>query len=98
MVDRLTKATHLTLVKVRYPTKTYAELYIPRIDCLYGVPRLPHRIKDLSLLPLRIKPGYIGPFRILQQYGPVAYQLKMPPHLSSTHDVFQARSDLSGET
>ncbi len=51
MVDRLTKTTHLTLVKVRYPIKTYAELYISRIDCLYGVPRLPHRIEDLNLLP-----------------------------------------------
>jgi len=51
MVDRLTKTTHLTLVKVRYPIKTYAELYISRIDCLYGVPGLPHRIEDLNLLP-----------------------------------------------
>ena len=48
MVDRLTKTTHLTLVKVRYPIKTYIKLYI---DCLYGVPRLPHRIGDLNLLP-----------------------------------------------
>ena len=36
----------------------------------------------------RIKPGSFGPFRILQQYGPAAYQSKLPPHLSSTHDVF----------
>ena len=28
MVDRLTKTTHLTLVKVRYPIKTYVKLYI----------------------------------------------------------------------
>src|SRR6266508_5040905 len=31
---------------------------------------------------------YIAPFRILQQCGHVAYQLELPPHLSSTHDVF----------
>src|SRR6266498_2270385 len=31
---------------------------------------------------------YIGPFKIIQQCGPVAYQLELPPHLSSTHDVF----------
>src|SRR6266540_3910697 len=36
----------------------------------------------------KLAPHYIGPFRILQQCGPVAYQLKLPPHLSSTHDVF----------
>src|SRR5438132_2946445 len=36
----------------------------------------------------KLVPRYIGPFRILQQCGPVAYQLELPPHLSSTHDVF----------
>ena len=38
----------------------------------------------------KLAPRYIGPFRILLQYGPVAYQLELPPHLSSTHDVFHA--------
>src|SRR5438132_10820624 len=36
----------------------------------------------------KLAPCYIGPFRIIQQCGPVAYQLELPPHLSSTHDVF----------
>src|SRR6266498_2300658 len=36
----------------------------------------------------KLAPRYIGPFRIFQQCGPVAYQLELPPHLSSTHDVF----------
>src|SRR5438128_6492873 len=36
----------------------------------------------------KLAPRYIGPFQILQHCGPVAYQLKLPPHLSSTHDVF----------
>src|SRR5438105_1114942 len=36
----------------------------------------------------KLAPRCIGPFRILQQCGPVAYQLELPPHLSSTHDVF----------
>src|SRR5438128_3674071 len=36
----------------------------------------------------KLAPRYIGPFRIIQQCGPVAYQLELPPHLSSTHDVF----------
>src|SRR5438034_3264923 len=36
----------------------------------------------------KLAPCYIGPFQILQQCGPVAYQLDLPPHLSSTHDVF----------
>src|SRR6266540_6939184 len=36
----------------------------------------------------KLAPRYIGPFRIIQQCGPVVYQLELPPHLSSTHDVF----------
>src|SRR6266540_31775 len=36
----------------------------------------------------KLAPRYIGPFRILQQCGPMAYQLELLPHLSSTHDVF----------
>src|SRR5204862_8238058 len=36
----------------------------------------------------KLAPRYIGPFKIIQHCGPVAYQLELPPHLSSTHDVF----------
>src|SRR5207237_6182035 len=36
----------------------------------------------------KLAPRYIGPFRIIQQCRPVAYQLELPPHLSSTHDAF----------
>src|SRR6266508_4314645 len=36
----------------------------------------------------KLAPRYIGPFRVLQQCGPIAYQLELPPHLSSIHDVF----------
>ena len=39
IVDRLTKTAHFIPVKTRYPTKTYAELYISRIVCLLGVPK-----------------------------------------------------------
>src|SRR6266508_429474 len=39
IVDRLTKTAHFIPVKTRYPTKTYAELYISRIVCLHGVPK-----------------------------------------------------------
>jgi hypothetical protein len=31
---------------------------------------------------------YIGPFKILEQRGKVAYQLELPPQLSDVHDVF----------
>jgi hypothetical protein len=36
----------------------------------------------------KLAPRYIGPFRILEQRGEVAYQLELPPQLSDVHDVF----------
>jgi hypothetical protein len=36
----------------------------------------------------KLAPRYLGPFKILEQRGEVAYQLKLPPQLSDVHDVF----------
>jgi hypothetical protein len=35
----------------------------------------------------KLAPRYIGPFKILEQRGEVAYQLELPPQLSDVHDV-----------
>jgi hypothetical protein len=32
---------------------------------------------------------FIGPFKILEKRGEVAYQLELPPQLSDVHDVFR---------
>jgi hypothetical protein len=36
----------------------------------------------------RLTPRFIGPFKILEKRGEVAYQLELPPQLSDVHDVF----------
>jgi hypothetical protein len=36
----------------------------------------------------KLAPRFIGPFKILEKRGEVAYQLKLPPQLSDVHDVF----------
>jgi hypothetical protein len=36
----------------------------------------------------KLAPRFIGPFKILEMRGEVAYQLELPPQLSDVHDVF----------
>ena len=36
----------------------------------------------------KLNPRYIGPFRILEMIGPVAYRLELPSKLSRIHNVF----------
>jgi hypothetical protein len=36
----------------------------------------------------KLAPRFIGPFKILEKRGEVAYQLEVPPQLSDVHDVF----------
>jgi hypothetical protein len=36
----------------------------------------------------KLTPRYIGPYEIIETCGLVAYQLKLPPHMSAVHDVF----------
>jgi hypothetical protein len=35
----------------------------------------------------KLAPHYAGPYEIKDTCGPVAYQLKLPPHMSVVHDV-----------
>jgi len=36
----------------------------------------------------KLSPRFVGPFRIKEKIGRVAYHLVLPPHLHKTHDVF----------
>jgi hypothetical protein len=36
----------------------------------------------------KLAPGFIGPFKILEKRGEVAYQLEFLPQLSNVDDVF----------
>jgi hypothetical protein len=36
----------------------------------------------------KLTPRFIGPLKILEKRGEVAYLLKLPPQLSDVHDVF----------
>ncbi|KAJ4977845.1 hypothetical protein NE237_008625 [Protea cynaroides] len=36
----------------------------------------------------KLSPRYVGPYEILAKHGKVAYQLTLPPSMSSVHDIF----------
>jgi hypothetical protein len=47
-------------------------------------------VRDLCRFKVRVKlaPRFIGPFKILEKRGEVAYQLELTSQLSDVHDVF----------
>ncbi|WVZ97615.1 hypothetical protein U9M48_043134 [Paspalum notatum var. saurae] len=43
----------------------------------------------LRVSPMKgLAPRYVGPFKITEKCGPVAYRLELPPYLAAVHDVF----------
>jgi hypothetical protein len=36
----------------------------------------------------KLAPRYVGPFEIIEAYGPVAYKIRLPTQLAAIHDIF----------
>ncbi|WVZ86032.1 hypothetical protein U9M48_032876 [Paspalum notatum var. saurae] len=45
----------------------------------------------------KLAPRYVGPFKISEKCGPVAYRLELPPHLAAVHDIFHVAASAEEE-
>ncbi|XP_070010668.1 uncharacterized protein [Nicotiana sylvestris] len=59
--------------------------------CVPNIDRLRERIMakaHTSRKKGKLSPRYVGPYRIIQKIGQVAYKLELPPEMSMVHPVF----------
>ncbi|GJX70170.1 putative reverse transcriptase domain-containing protein [Tanacetum coccineum] len=84
---------HLPLVEFSYNNTSTASTQAAHYEAL-SVPRSVVHLFCLGKGVVRIgkrgklNPRYVGPFKVLEKVGPVAYKLELPQELSKVHNTF----------
>ncbi|GJX71467.1 putative reverse transcriptase domain-containing protein [Tanacetum coccineum] len=75
---------HLPLVEFSYNNSYHASIKAAPFEALYGREcRLP-----VCWAEGKLNPRYVGPFKVLEKVGAVAYTLELPQELGKVHNTF----------
>ncbi|KAI3776360.1 hypothetical protein L1987_46138 [Smallanthus sonchifolius] len=92
--------SHLPLIEFSYNNNYHTSINMAPFEALYGRKCHSPIFGDLVLLKVslwkgvirfgkkgKLAPRYVGPFKILERIGKVAYKLDLPPSLGNVHPI-----------
>nr|GFB54534.1 putative reverse transcriptase domain-containing protein [Tanacetum cinerariifolium] len=80
IADRLPKSAIFTPIRETDPMDKLARIYLKEVVTRHGIP--------VSIISGKLNHRYVGPFKVLERVGDVAYKLDLPEELSRVHNTF----------
>ncbi|GKC73492.1 putative reverse transcriptase domain-containing protein [Tanacetum coccineum] len=86
IVDRLTKSAIFTPMRETDPMDKLARIYLKEVVTRHGIPVSIICDRDPRFASNFWR--YVGPFKVIERVGEVAYKLELPEELSRVHNTF----------